>query len=232
MPTFAQLKTRVKDYLIDVPTKTDTLVGAWINKAIQDAEKRHNFQHMQDTVEATTSDGVESLVAIPARWKEMRAVPFRLLSDGSYDEVGMITGEEDYHRQFTSTKMTDRGEPRQLYLDREDDDFKLLPIPDDQGDFGDDYKFVIPYWRYSVDLSADSDTNWFTDNAEWYLTFAAAGEGMLFNRDHQEASIMFQRATTQQDIVVAADKRTATRRPRQLVPRSTVYKASRGLPRR
>lgn len=234
MATFAQLKTRVEGYLIDRVTFTDNLIGDWINKAVREAEERHNYQHMRARLEATTTVDTRLLVAKPSDWKEpQRAAPWFLRNDGSTKEMAWSVPMQ-VRRQFAEGDTDDDGDP-ELLVEAEDDVNNLLvyPYPDGGSDYVDgEYRIKVPYWAFSADLVNDGDTNWFTDNAEWFLTFYAAAEGFLANRDTQEATIYLERAEAERQKTVRVSKRTQAKGPRTLVPSTRVFNRGRRPPKK
>lgn len=233
MPDFSALKTRVKDYLIDVPTKTNALVGDWINLAVREAEERFNFKHMKSITTLTTTEGTSNLSnPIIARFKSFKEPAFSILDDefNTMRELGMMVSSSDVFRRFGSDET---GAPEYISFEHNPDRIVVYPIPDGESDYSDgEYRIFIEFWRYSAPLVNNSDTNWFTDNAEWYVTFRAVAEGMLFNRDHGEAEIYFGRANAELLKHVRTNKQTQHRLPRQVVPRTGVYGVSRKPPRR
>lgn len=232
MATFAQLKTRVKDYLIDVPTKTDALVGAWINRAVRVAEEQHNFRHMEALHEATTTVSTRKLDDKPSDWKENREPPYFLREDGSTREMAWSPSGTDMRRQFDVEDTDDQGDPD--FLLETETELHVFPFPDGASDWDSDfeYRIKVPYWAYTAELVNDGDTNWFTDKAEWYVTFFAVAEGLLFNRDTQEATLYLERAATEYGRVRTVDKRARALSPRQLVPRVGVFGPARKPPRK
>lgn len=232
MPTFAQLKTRVEGYLIELPTFTTGLVGDWINKAITDAEGRHNYHHMEATLTATTTVGVRALAAEPSDWKEVREAPFYLTDDGETEEMAWGITRQLMRRQFAEQDTDDDGAPEFLLVD-ENDGILVYPFPDGSSDYTDgEYRIHIPYWAYSPALVNNNDTNWWTDNWEWFLTFYAAAEGFLANRDTQEATIYLERAEVERQKSRRRDKQRQRKPVHQLVPRRGVYGFGRQPPRR
>jgi hypothetical protein len=231
MPTFAQLQDRVKDYLIDVPSTTSALVSAWLNKALRDAEKVHDFSHMEAEFEASTVENTRLLAAKPDRWKKPREAPYFLRDDGSTREMAWAADRQDMRRQFAEGDEDDDGPP--MFLLEKDAELLVYPFPDGDSDHDDgEYRVHVPYWRYSPLLSAGGDTNWFTDNAEWYLTFQAVAEGMIMNRDTDEATLYLERGRDELRRVVTEDKRSRARQPRVLVPRRRVFGFGRQPPRK
>jgi hypothetical protein len=222
MPTFVALKDRVADYLIDVPTKTSSLLGAWINRAQKVAEDRHNFRHMEGEVAAVTVQDQRFLVARPDGWKGIREAPYHLREDGTSKEMAWVPEGTLARRLFSPEGDLSDGAPR--YLQDTKEGLLVWPFPDGNSDYLDrEYRIRVPFWGYTDHLAADTDENWWTEEAEWYLTFYAAGEGLLFNRDREEATIMFERANGEYQRLVSLDKSTRRNQPRQLVPRVGVY---------
>ncbi len=233
MATFGTLKTRVAGYLIDNPSFTTALIGDWINKAIDDAEGRHNFRHMKQVFQATTTAGTRKLADLPSNWKEERDPPYALHDDGTTREMAWAASAHMMRRQFATGDTTDDGDPRYLLLHDEGDTSELwvYPFMDGASDYVDgEYRIHVPYWAYSAPLSADGDTNWWTDNWEWYLTFYAAAEGFLANRDTQEATIYIERAEAERQKAVRRSKQQQLKSPNMLVPRRDVYGIGRKPP--
>lgn len=232
MATFQQLQERVAGYLIDTPAFTSGLVPSWINKAIRDAEDRHNYRHMERVFEATTVAGERVLAARPADWKMAREAPYLLHDDGETKELGWAASREQMRRQFGEDNPQDAAEPR-FIMDDAEDGLLVYPLSDSDSDYSDgEYRVRVPYWGYSPALTGGSSTNWWTDNREWYLVFYAAAEGFLANRDTQEATVYLERAEVERQKSVRTNKQQANKPPRVLVPRRGVYGLGRQPPRR
>lgn len=191
---FGDIKTEVTSWLIDAPSGQSTRIGAWVQQAIKDAEKRYNFQYMRDEESATTVDNQRELVAAkPARWKESRGLPYLIWQGGSVTEIDWMPSRSDAVRTYGqdapaegSAEPIDEGKPR--YLLERPDSIDVFPFPDllslwDDGN----YRVRIPYWRYSVDLVADGDTNWLTDNADYYIIWKAVSIGQAWARDEDRS---------------------------------------------
>lgn len=237
MSTFAQIKTRVEGYLIDTPAFTVGLVGDWINKAVADAEGRHNYRHMAKTVEFTTAAETRLLGARPADWKEARGAlepPFLTYNDGGSRELAWAESATQMRRQFSVDDSLEAGAPK-FILDEPEDGLLVYPYSDSKSDYPDlEYRVSIPYWAYSALLVNGGDTNFWTNDTagEWFLTFYAMAEGALANRDTQEATIYFERAEVERKKSVRRSKQQATKPPAQLVIRRGVYGHGRQPPRR
>lgn len=231
MATFLELKNRVKDYLIDVPTKTDTLVGAWINQAIRDAEEMHDYKHMEANVEMLTqaAAGLPTLdTAKPSTWKKPREAPYFRRDDGSTREIAWSVNEQDMRRLFAVHDSDDDGEPQFVYLGKAEAeifevgaDFLVHPWPDGDSDWADgEYRINLPHWAYSAALVANADTNFWTNDHEWYVAFQAAAHGLFFNRD-ETATDMFSLAGIHLRKATTLDKRGQRRPPDTLIIRKT-----------
>jgi len=230
MPTFAQLKTRVSGYLIDNPAFTTALVGDWLNKAIDDAEGRHNYSHMERTLTGVTALDTRLVDTRPADWKMARAAPFYLRNDGSTREMSWgITGQM-MRRQFAEGDPDEDGDPK--FLLEDGDNLTVYPYPDGGSDYTDkEYRIHVPYWGVTPALTGANGTNWWTDNWHWYLTFYAAAEGFLVNRDTTEATIYIERAEAERQKSVRRSKQQQTKPVRMLVPRRDVFGTGRQPPR-
>ena len=55
---FSELIDNVTKYLLDVPDDTAALIPVWINQSVKDAERRHNFRHMERTLSIVTTPNV------------------------------------------------------------------------------------------------------------------------------------------------------------------------------
>lgn len=229
MPTFSAIKTDVQDYLIDVPTATSNLIGRWVNKAVKRAERNHNFWHMRAELASTTTESTRKLDDLPANWKQLREPPYFIRNDGSTVELAASFKETLIRRSYVEGDTDDEGYPEFLFFDEAE--ISVYPYPDGASDYSDgEYRIRIPYWAESSDLVNDGDTNWFTDNAEFYLIYYASALGMLFNRDRDEATVYFQLANDELKEVTKLDKDAKRTKPRQLIPRMGAFSPSKRLP--
>jgi hypothetical protein len=227
---FSELKTEVESWLLDMPAGASAKLGGWVNEAIKDACKRYNFRFMEDSVTALTVEGTSRLVAKPARWKESRSLPYRLREDGSVIELDNIT-ESDKRRTFAqtapqgdSTAPVDSGAPRYVWEDATY--LNVAPIPDALSDWnllGGAYVMAVPYWRYPETLVADADTNWLTENAEYYVIFKAASLGFLWARNEDRAQFYKSEAEPQFQRIKNQDKLSKLPDRINLMTRNDVY---------
>lgn len=162
---FGQLKSKVALYL-----NRDDLaaqIGDFINMTIHRVEKENsgfgNWKCMEKREIVTTS---EAYIFIPQRFKE--AIWFKVKD-----------GDRYYDLQKTSPKHAlnlypypDSGKGRPVIFStiKATNEFLVRPTPDKF------YTFDLYYYVYSPDLSADTDTNWWTENAWEILLYGALGE--------------------------------------------------------
>ena len=190
---FGQIQDEVEGWLLDLPSGVQAKVPGWINEAQRDACRRHNFRAMEEELLPVTADQQRVLVAKPDDWKEARSLPYMYRQDGSTKELDWAPSESDMIRTYAiqlpdegNTTPADEGEPR--YILEYPTELHVFPLPDDESDWDDDdYRIVIPYWKYLADLSGDNDTNWFTDNHAYYLIWKAVSIGFAYNRDEERA---------------------------------------------
>ena len=81
----------------------------------------------------------------------------------------------------------------------------------------------LPYWKYLADLSADGDSNWFTDNATLYVLYSAVSRAHALNFDEERSDKWALRAAQQQGEAVKRDKRSRLTRKLTITPRSDVH---------
>ncbi len=217
MADFAGIRKRVKNYLLDLPEGIEPEIPYWINKAVQDAENRHNFRHMEATEPFVTVRGVRRLGDVPKRWKETREDPWILKGDLSTTKLAWAPSEDEMIRIFNNDPEADSGEP-EFVLER-GDTLDAFPFPDGASLNPDkEYRVNLPYWRYSPPLVKDDDTNWFTDNAEHYMVYAAAAEGFLFNYDEARAAVWIGKADIELKKITRVDKRSKLPKRLSLTP--------------
>lgn len=213
------IRQRVESYLIDLPQATQDLIDHWINRAVRVAEDDHNFRHMNAELDFTTAEA-RNLGSKPDDWKERRAYPWLHRGDGGSEEILWAASKSQMIRDYAEDDPNDIGEPRHI-LELETA-FEVYPLPDTNSLWDDGhYRVKLPYWAYTSDLVQDSDANWFTRNADDYLTFYAVGEGMIFNREEERASIYVQKATAEYRRIVRVEKRG--RMPRTISVRRDVH---------
>lgn len=192
----SEIKAEVQSWLLDLPSGATTRIQGWINEAIRDACKRHNFRFMEAEQGFTTAARTRELGSKPARWKESRGLPYYIRQDGSAREIEWAASESDMVRTYAvdepaegNATPVDEGPPRWL-LERPDT-IDVYPLPDEGSDWLDgNYRLVVPFWQYPEDLSADADENFITVEAPYYVIWKAAALGMRWNRDTENALLL------------------------------------------
>lgn len=208
MATFIEIRDRVKAYLIDVPVETEPLVREWVNKAMRDAQSRHNFASYADTLSLETAEGQRTLAAKPTNWKEHRALPWLEHEDGGSDEIGWAASKSEMIRLHPEDEDSDEGGEPEFVLELPDE-FHVFPIPDERSLWPDgNYRVRLPYWRLEPAMESENDSNFFTTDLEWYLTFSAVAEGLIFNREEERSAVYVEKAEHEFQRAVRKDKRS------------------------
>lgn len=224
MATLSELRARVRRYLIDVPSDTDTELDNWINEALVYAQDRHNFRFMQAEQSFTTTADTRKLADKPSDWKEARSSPWLHTGLGGADLIDWAVSQDQVRALYSQDDKDETGEPR-LILETATE-FEVYPFPDDNSLWDDgDYRVVIPYWKYLSELSDDGDSNEITDDrmGERYVLFAAVSEGFLFNLDEERGQIWMQRAERELQKFISRDKRSYLHQDMTLAPHPGVY---------
>lgn len=216
-----EIEGHVTGYLLDVVASTNLLVVDLINKAVTAAERRpHNFRFMETQAQYTTGADVQLLSARPALWKKDRMKPWLSLNDGTRVELEWVSEQEAWRwYPLTTAPTTDNGQPLEILVT--DENLYVYPEPGGESDWGDgDYRVVIPYYTFSEELvTSSNETNWWTDNAPWYLIFYAVAEGMVRNREENRAAIYASKAEKEYQEARMHDGRSKLPDRLSLVPR-------------
>lgn len=213
MATFSELQERVLSRVIDAPDFIQTEVPFLINEAIRSLQRRHNFKVMEaQSGPNVTTLGSQTLVTI-TNWKEARGLPFRIENLGGVREMTYTPNRAQASRLFSLDPDIDIGEPS-LLLETEtvdEDDsrtFQVFPFPDGFSDYEDgEYRIYIPYWKYLPNLSANDDSNWFTNNAVEYILAAATSRGFELSWDEARAQVWEDKAIMWANEVIMEDKK-------------------------
>ena len=191
MATFAELQTRVEHIVIDLPTSVTAQVQTLIKEAIRSLQRDHNFKVMEaETSLLSTATATRVLSAVPSDFKELRGLPYEIMADGTVRELLNPANRVAIIREWGTTAggeaETDlhNGNPQAILIGEPTSEagamnFEVYPLPDGQSLYANgQYRIVVPYWKYLTALSASSDTNWFTANAEQWIVWKAASEGL------------------------------------------------------
>ncbi len=202
MATFQTIQDRVATRVIDLPAAVAAEVPDLINKAMRTLQELHNFRVMEtETAQLTTTIATRPLsAAVPTALKEFRGRPYLVKNDGATLDLLLAPNRAAALDAFSLNDPNDKGEPK-LLLDPEPTDdtgartLEVFPFPDGLSDWtGGEYRIVVPYWRFLTALNLGTDENWFTSNAEWYLTFQAPGEAFFLDWDEPRGQLWMTRA--------------------------------------
>ena len=218
---FNDLISNVAKYLLDTPEDTTDLIPVWVNQAVEDAENRHNFRHMERTLAIVTTPNVREQVDVPALYKESRSDPFLIRNDGAVDEINWAPSRSDMIRQYGDDPAIDIGSPQfilEIFDGSEDvTEFHSYPFPDTQSLYGDgNYRLNLPYYALSAAMVDGSDSNFITNKSQFYVIYRATHYGMLFNRDEARAIVYATQAEQQYQILKRVDKKGRVRRRDEL----------------
>jgi len=218
---FSELQSTIEEYLLDLPSDTVALVPTWINQAVKDAEKRHNFRNMERTLQIVTTPNIRLQATAPVLYKQSRSDPFLIRNDGGVDEIDWAPSRSDMNRQYGDSTIIDIGSP-QFILEIFDEDndateFHSYPFPDTQSLYTDgNYRLSLPTYEFSALMVQGSDSNYVTNNAEFYVIYKAVEYGMFFNRDEERAIAYKSLAEIQYKIFKKWDKRKRIQRRNEL----------------
>lgn len=222
MATFQELQTEVQTLLIDTPPATLALTPTWVNRAMRKLERKHNFKTMEFTVSLTTTAFTRVLGPLPTNWKQTRDNPYYSepqtgLSNPEWEMIW--TDRANAGANWGSSDTEDFGSPRALVDHVETGNITIWPIPDGRAITSTgEYLVTIPYFGYVPDLSAPTDTNWFTLNAEEWIVYQATANGFYANEDEDRAQLWETRATKEMLEVVTLDKKRRLAEVKDLVP--------------
>jgi len=218
---FSVIQQTVKDYILDLPDSTIDLVPFWINKAIEAAEKLHNFRNMERTLEIITVPNQREQVNAPTKYKASRSDPFLIGGDGKVSEIDWAPSRSDMNRRYGNDPDIDIGSPQFILeifdADEDTTEFHSYPMPDTQSLYDDgDYRLSLPYYAYSDDLVDGTNSNYMTNGAELYVIYRATEYGMLFNRDEQRGLSYRALADSEYKTFKNVDKRKRLQRRNEL----------------
>jgi len=253
MSQLSVIASQVQNRLIDTSAAFSADTNNIINKAMRKLQSIHNFAVMEKSTTINTTIATRVLGDMPADFKEFRG------GNGWYiDQTGAAVKVfhrptlEDVLAEYALTDATETGAPRVVLIVPIDFgggapeengptfEVQVWPYPDgnsgytpDGGSAG-EYPVTLPYWGYLADLANNSDQNWFTDNAEDFLVYAALAEGFFYIQDETRAQMYEDRAYggmwREQGIiggeanrVINLDKRRRMGATNTLIPRRDVF---------
>ncbi len=208
MGTFLSIQQRVTRRVIDLPSAVTAEVPTLVNEAIVDLQRDHNYKVMEADFSGTTTAGSNILGAIPTGFKEYRGRPYLTTFTGTEKKLNTIGKIQDL---FPDIMLTTTGEPQVVLMYTANfvsANFLVYPIPDGNSDYvSGEYSVVVPYWAYTPALVGNSDTNWFTENAERFIVEWATSQAFGLDWDTEHEAFALQKAETERAKVKLQDKR-------------------------
>ena len=217
MATFLEIQQRVEKWLRDVPADTVAEIPTLINEAQRELQRQHNFRAMQAAAAFTTVAASNTLGTI-SDFKEPRKRPYWTDNDGSTHEMQWQPSLDYLIQRYDNTSV---GAPGFVFWGSTDGSsvvtLQVYPKSDSLSQFDDlEYRVAVPYWNYLPALSADSDTNWFTNKADKYLRLHALGWATLLNIDEERGMVYLRAADNEAKALISADKMSVVQQPEAL----------------
>lgn len=203
----------VTNRVIDTNPQFVTEVPSLINKAIRKLEGLHNFAVMEASTTLNTTIGQRVLGTMPTDYKEFRGGNgWYVDMNGQAVKVFHRPTLEDVLSEFSFNYASEVGDPNAVLIvpidngggAAEEDgptfQVQVWPFPDGNSGYtpsggnAGEYPVTLPYWKFLPDLSNSGDQNWFTDNAEDFIVYAATAEGFMMNWDEMRAQGWLARA--------------------------------------
>lgn len=182
MATLGQIRTRVRNLIIDDNAEVVSEIDAYVRKAQVEAEDRRGLRVLEAShTEAVAEDG--DTITKPADWNGIRTGPY--LVSAEFPKLWLESLSFEQYVEMGDTLVA--GAPS-YYSDHTDATIYLLPAADAVTESPFHYPVIVPYWKRLDVLTDDADTNWFTVDAEDYLVWRAGSLAFEFNRDFEPAA--------------------------------------------
>jgi hypothetical protein len=166
--TYAALCSKVADYL----NRTDLTNQCkdFVNMAMHRTEREHNWKCMAYNATGNFTSSID-YISEPTRYKATKSL---LITVNSTRQVGLRRTDWTYLKEFDSYGSNSKSEPTHYAFDNANSKIMVRPYPVGT------YAYDLDYWAYTIDLSADSDTNFWTDTAWEVLLYGALLESEPF----------------------------------------------------
>jgi hypothetical protein len=206
MATFGEVQQIVRDIVQDDPPEVLALIPAMLNKAVAEAETRHNFFHMEDDETLVTTPNTRLLGALPERYKESRGKPRIEREGGEYSAIQWGTSESELYRRYGDDSLS-IGSPE--FILEAQAGFLVFPLSDGLSDWPDDeYRVIVPLYRYSPALVSAGATNFIlSEQNYWYAAFYAAAECFALLPDEKRLGLFAAKAEREFQKLLRADSR-------------------------
>lgn len=213
MPSFISIQNRVKRNVIDAPAAVLAEIPNHINDAMREIQESHNFIVMRTLPSAfTTTAATRSIGSVPSDFKGPWSHPYFLTYTGKVYEMLFVPSEQIGIAAYGDDSSVHIGHPALLAQSAPTNDagaatFSVYPYSDSNSDYGDgEYRIYVPYYRYLTELSADTDSNWFTTNADRFLEYRALEACFRQDWDESRADYWGSKADKQKTMAINRDK--------------------------
>lgn len=166
---YGEIKTLVQNAIHRSTTKIVSSIPAWINSAMHRLERRNNWRCMEDE-DTDTFTSAQDYITIPTRYKNIKSFFIE------YNDQWYEPDRRNYRNLIKLFPDDDnlKSTPEAYAVSKAKGKVLVRPYPDT------DYNYEITWRRYTADLSANSDTNFWTDNHYEILVYGALLEGEMF----------------------------------------------------
>lgn len=191
-----------------------------IRQAVRKLQTKHGFKVCEAlTAVLTTTEHTRLLTTQPTDWFRWRDVPYRIEVEGRARPLTILDSRADANRLFSTTAGGEHtpaniaGPPEALLISEPTSvsgaaDIEVYPLPDGLSTYANgEYRIQIPYWKYLPALSGDTDTNWFTENADEFIVYQATADAFFLNWDSNSGTLWQQRAAAKQADAITLDKK-------------------------
>lgn len=154
---FSELKTKLGKWTAS-RTDISSELGDFINSVIHNLEKKNRWKHMFSKTTGNFTTTVD-YVSIPTGYKEMK---FAFITVDN-QQKRLVKKSYETMIGFYPDGSAAPGVPVLIATAEWDSKFYVRPYP------AGTYPYEIVSYNYTTDLSADTDTNWWTNNAHEIL---------------------------------------------------------------
>ena len=140
---------------------------------------------MEATAYLPTTAATVELGNLPSDFKDFRGLPYWTDDLGTTWHLRAISHSREEVLRAYGIGVGDTGQPTILLVEEPAGSatwsLEVYPIPDGLAVTSDgEYPIQLPYWAY---LPTPTTNDWFTDNAEEFLVYAATAEGFALLQD-------------------------------------------------
>ena len=217
-----ELTDAIKAILIEpISTVTTAYIDGALKRAQRSLEDAKVFRICRAEVSFNSiSDGYYGLSIFEftdGDWNGTRDRPYWVDGDVISHEMEWIENTNDLrNRLVPGLWNADPGTPKYAYIREEEDTAAawggiwifVNPTCDAlNNSYNGSYHMHFPYWKRLEPITSIESTNWFGDNCYDYLTWAAAADCFLFDKDTEGFMVWGQRAAVERVRLIKQAKR-------------------------